>query len=90
VRQLILKLAILSAVAIVAWWPIAERGMRGPVTVTHVLIPIALAVIALLAWRMLRSLFAALACAAGIAVILFIIYSEFGDQIRPLLEKVFP
>jgi hypothetical protein len=90
VRHLVLKLAILSAVAIVAWWPIAEKGMRGPASVTHILIPIALAVIALLSWRMLRSLIAALACAAGIAVIVFVIYSEFGDQIRPLLEKVFP
>ena len=89
-RRFLLSLAVLSVLAIVAWWPFADRFMPGPRTVTHFIIPVGLALVALLFWRMLRSLAAALLCAGGIALVVLLIYVQFADQIRPLLERILP
>jgi len=90
VRRLLLQLAVASVVAIVAFWPLAEREMRGSWVATHVIIPVAIAVVALLVFRVLKSLIVAVLCALAAAAVVVLLLRHFGDQIRPLLERVLP
>jgi hypothetical protein len=86
----LLQWVVTSAISIVAFWPLAEREMHGPFLATHVIIPVAIASVALLLFRLLRSLVVAVLCGLLAAAIVVLLLRHFGDQIRPLLEKALP
>jgi membrane-bound metal-dependent hydrolase YbcI (DUF457 family) len=88
VKATILAYLFLTGVAIVLWWPVADRYVEGPRLVTHALLPAAFALIALLAWKAVRSLAVAVLCTAAIALVAFLLYRHFGDTVRPLLERL--
>jgi hypothetical protein len=51
-------------------------------------LPAAFALVALLAWKAVRSLAVAVLCTAAIALVVFLLYRHFGDTIAPLLERL--
>jgi len=89
-RRFLLQLLVASVVVIVAFWPLAGREMQGPWLATHIVIPVAIAVVALLAFRILRSLLVAVLCALAAAGVIVLIMRSYGDQIRSLLEAALP
>jgi len=92
-KSLIVQFVIVTAIVIIAWWPLAERvthGAHRSWLAMHVIIPMGIAVIALLVFRLLRSLMVAVLCALAIAGIVFMLFREYGAQLRPILERAFP
>lgn len=89
-KRFLLQLLFVSVVVIVAFWPLADREMQGPWLATHILIPVAIAVVTLLAFRILRSLIVAVLCALAAAGVIVLIMRSYGDQIRSLLEAALP
>lgn len=89
-KRLLLQLAVVSVVVIVAWWPLAQREMHGPWLTTHIVIPVAIAAVALLVFRVLRSLIVAVLCALAAAGVIVLLMRSYGDQLQPLLERLFP
>jgi cytochrome bd-type quinol oxidase subunit 2 len=85
-----LSFLFLTGVAIVLWWPVADRYVQGPRLITHGLLPAVFALIAVLAWKAVRSLAVAVLCAAAIALVVFLVYRHFGETLRPLLERLAP
>ena len=89
-RRMLLAVLLVSALAIAVWWPVGESAMRGSFLLRHVYVPVALALVSLLVWRMLRSLLAALAWAVAVAAAILIVFHYFGDALRPLIDKALP
>ncbi len=89
-KNLILAFVLVTAIVIIAWWPLAERVGQGSWMAMHVFIPMGIAAVALLVFRLLRSLMVAVLCALAIAGIVFLLFKEFGPQLRPILEKALP
>jgi membrane-bound metal-dependent hydrolase YbcI (DUF457 family) len=85
-KAFVLSFLFLTGVAVVLWWPVADRYVQGPRLVTHALLPAVFALIAVLAWKALRSLAVAVLCTAAIALVVFLVYRHYGDTLRPLLE----
>lgn len=89
-RRMLLAAVLVSALAIAVWWPLGESAMQGSFLLRHVYVPVALALVSLLVWRMLRSLLAALAWAVAVAAGVLLLFHYFGGALRPLIEKVLP
>jgi hypothetical protein len=89
-KNLILAFVIVTAIVIIAWWPLAEKVGHGSWLAMHVIVPMGIAAIALLVFRLLRSLMVAVLCALAIAGVAFLLFREYGPQLRPILEKVLP
>ena len=87
-KATLLSYLFLTGVAIVLWWPVADQYVQGPRLVTHGLLPASFALVALLAWKVVRSLAVAVLCTAVIALVVFLLYRHFGDTVRPLLERL--
>jgi len=88
VKAFVLSFLFLTGVAMLLWWPIADRYVQGPRLVTHALLPAVFALISVLVWKILRSLAVAVLCTAAIALVAFLMYRHFGDTIRPLVERL--
>jgi len=89
-KRFLLQLMFVSAVVIVAFWPLADREMQGPWLATHIVIPVAIAIVTLLVFRILRSLIVAVLCALVAAGVIVLIMRSYGEQIRSLLEAALP
>jgi len=89
-RRLLLHLLVASVVVIVAFWPLASREMEGPWLATHIVIPVAIAVVTVLVFRLFRSLIVAVLWALAAAGVLVLLMRTYGDQVRSLLERVLP
>ena len=55
-KAFVLSFLFLTGVAILLWWPVADRYVQGPRLVTHALLPAVFALIAVLVWKAVRSL----------------------------------
>jgi sulfite exporter TauE/SafE len=86
VKAFVLSFLFLTGVAILLWWPVAERSVQGPRFLTYALLPAVFALIAVLVWKVVRSLAVAVLCIAAIALVVFLMYRHFGDTIRPQME----
>ena len=89
-KSFLLQLLVVSVVVIVAFWPLASREMQGPWLATHIVIPVAIALVTLLVFRILRSLIVAVLCALAAAGVIVLLMRSYGDQIRALLERLLP
>jgi hypothetical protein len=89
-KRLLVQWLIASGVAIAAFWPLASREGRGPWLATHVVIPMAIAVVALLVFRILRSLMVAVLCALAAAGVIVLLLRSYGDQVHSLFQAIFP
>jgi hypothetical protein len=89
-KNLILAFLIVTAIVMIAWWPLAERVGHVHWLAMHILVPMGIAAMALLVFRLLRSLMVAVLCALAIAGIAFLLFREYGPQLRPILEKALP
>ena len=89
-KRLLVQLVVVSAIVIIAWWPLAEREMHGPWLATHVVIPVAIAVMVLLVFRLLRSLIVAVLCGLALAGLIAVLFRHYGAELRPLLERFLP
>ena len=87
-KAFILTFLFLTGVAMLLWWPVADRYVQGPRLVTYALLPAVFALIAVLVWKILRSLAVAVLCTAAVALVVFLMYRHFGDTIRPLMERL--
>ena len=88
-KRLVLQFLVVAAIVIAAWWPLAEHELRGPWLATHIGIPMVIAAIVLLVFRLLRSLIVAVLCGLAIAALVALLFRHYGDQLRPLLRQVF-
>jgi len=88
VKAFVLTLLFLTGVAMLLWWPVADRYVQGPRLVIYALLPAVFALVAVLVWKTLRSLAVAVLCTAAIALIAFLMYRHFGDAIRLLVERL--
>ena len=89
-KRLLVQWLIASGVAIAAFWPLASREARGPWFATHVVIPMAIAVVALLVFRILRSLMVAVLCALAAAGVIVLLLRSYGDQVHALFQAILP
>ena len=87
-KAFVLSFLFLAGVAILLWWPVADRYVQGPRLVTHALLPAVFALVALLIWKTLKSLAVAILCMVAIALVAFLVYRHFGDTIRPFVERL--
>lgn len=89
-KRILLQWMVASALAIAAFWPLASHELQGPWLARHVVIPVGIAAVALLVFRVLRSLIVAVLCALAAAGVVVLLMRWYGDQVRSLMQLVFP
>jgi hypothetical protein len=88
-KRLLLQLLVVSVVVIAAFWPLAGES-QGPWLATHVVIPVGIAVVAVMVFRVLRSLIVAVLCALAAAGVIVLLMRSYGEQMRALFERWIP